>query len=720
MSKSKKVTVGWSYYAGMHMVLCHGADTIKRIIVGERDAWTGAVSANAQISINQPELFGGKKREGGVVGAVDLEFGGATQGRNSYLQSKLGATISAHRGVVGVVLRKVMLSQNNPYIKPWSFEIKRMPAAGWYAAKQQIGDDANPAHIIYELLTNADYGLGYASADIDEASFTAAADTLYSEGFGLSLVWDHTASVSEFIALVLLHVDGTVFVNPQSGLFELKLLRADYDAMTLLGIDDTMIISVEDFKRRAPGEMFNTLNLNWVDRNNKPQTATVHDIAGISAVGQQVAISIDMPGIVDDVIANRVATRELLKISRPTARATIICTRAASSVSIGAVVKLTIDEYNVYQMPFRVSNVSYGTLPSGEIRLDLIEDVYAVPTWTYSNYQGSLWTTPYTEPADAPYRMQMEAPWWTVVREITGETATAIGELSADGGFLLACAGGMASDTTNYSIWTRQGTADYVEQGTGSPTPTCTLLASMTQDQTSMSVQNASLLERVEVGTWAVINPGGATEEIVAVKTIDIAGGLFGIARGVLDTTPWTHAAGERVWFAEGAKFLEADEYLSGETLNVKALPSTSLGTLALASATQDSFTFAARNIKPYPPGKVTINTVAFPSSVTGDLTIAWAHRDRTLQTAYLVEQTEASIGPEAGTTYTVRIYNAQTGGTLIRTYTAIAGTSQAYSVATATADNGGVAPTNLRVEIESVRGGYTSKQYQSRAFSWV
>ena len=121
---------------------------------------------------------------------------------------------------------------------------------------------------------------------------------------------------------------------------------------------------------------------------------------------------------------------------------------------------------------------------------------------------------------------------------------------------------------------------------------------------------------------------------------------------------------------------------------------------------------------KPYAPGNVTINGQGYPASATGDLTIAWVHRDRLSQTDDLVKQTDPGIGPEVATTYTIRIYNAQMGGTLIRTYTGLTGTSQVYTVAQATADNMSVPPDNLRIEIEAVRD--TSHQSQRRAFAWV
>ncbi len=104
---SKKVTVGYKYYVGMHMILCHGpVDKLLRIQVDERDAWLGSRDGG-QIYVNQPNLFGGESREGGIQGTVDFETGHAGQGQNSYLVSKLGAYVPAFRGVVGMVLRSV-------------------------------------------------------------------------------------------------------------------------------------------------------------------------------------------------------------------------------------------------------------------------------------------------------------------------------------------------------------------------------------------------------------------------------------------------------------------------------------------------------------------------------------------------------------------------------------------------------------------------------------
>jgi len=139
---SKKVTVGYKYYIGMHMVLCHGpVDSVRRIIVDGKTAWVGDV-ADGQITINSANLFGGESREGGISGKVDVMGGGIAQGVNSYLQSKIGGLIPSFRGVTSLVLRQVYVGLN-PYLKKWSFRVSRIHKrfdgqTQWYDAKSDI------------------------------------------------------------------------------------------------------------------------------------------------------------------------------------------------------------------------------------------------------------------------------------------------------------------------------------------------------------------------------------------------------------------------------------------------------------------------------------------------------------------------------------------------------------------------------------------------------
>ena len=135
---------------------------------------------------------------GGIAGSVDVAFGEPTQAPNDYLQAKIGTPQPAYRGVLGLVLRQIYLAANNPYVKPWAVRVKRC-FRDWYAAKAEIAGAANPAHILYECLTNAAWGMGYPIASIDGASFQAAADTLAAEGFGLNLLWLQQSKIEQFV-----------------------------------------------------------------------------------------------------------------------------------------------------------------------------------------------------------------------------------------------------------------------------------------------------------------------------------------------------------------------------------------------------------------------------------------------------------------------------------------------------------------------------------------
>lgn len=141
--KSKKQTVGYKYYLGQHLIMCHGPiDAITRATVDDRLAWSG-YETGGQITVNAPELFGGEGREGGVSGVIDIEMGAPTQGQNSYLLAKLGALIPAYRGVVGAVFRQCYLG-NNPYLKAWRFRGQRIHVRQngieqWYRSRAPIG-----------------------------------------------------------------------------------------------------------------------------------------------------------------------------------------------------------------------------------------------------------------------------------------------------------------------------------------------------------------------------------------------------------------------------------------------------------------------------------------------------------------------------------------------------------------------------------------------------
>ena len=181
---AKKVTVGYKYSLGMDMALCHGGDdlTLVEVRVGDKvcpftSSTVGSPENYRALTIDQPELFGGSEKEGGIKGTVAFYRGVSTQQSDSYLTSQFGHTAPAYPGLCHAVLRGVYVGTSQ-YIKEWAFVVRRCPVPfGMNAAKANINGDANPAYIVLDLMQSTEFGLGIPSARFDTASFQAA-DTL--------------------------------------------------------------------------------------------------------------------------------------------------------------------------------------------------------------------------------------------------------------------------------------------------------------------------------------------------------------------------------------------------------------------------------------------------------------------------------------------------------------------------------------------------------------
>lgn len=720
---SSCTTIGYRYYAGLHLVFCHALDKLLGIKVGDKWAWNGEVEGNQAIAINQPDLFGGDSREGGIVGTVDACFGLPTQSRNGYLQSILGSDIPAYRGLFGLVARKCQLSALNPYIKEWAVLAQRT-RTGWQGDLADIVApdgyvDMNPAHIIREALTNTTWGgLGYPESDLDDDSFGDAAYFLANgtdtrqEGFGLSLLWAKDSSIEDFLGVILNHIDGVLYFSHVTGLLTLKLVRNDYTKAMLPALDPSNVIELVEYSIPAVTEAVNQVTVNWVDRSNQARASTVQDIAGVTrANGQIIASSLDFPGIAHEELALKVAARELQQLCVPIASCTLVINRKHWDLEPGDCFVFDWPPIGITGMVMRVDTVEIGLHAEGQLRIKAARDVYGLGAITVTGPAESLWSSPLTEPADAVRRRLQEITWWQFVREY-GESEAVLNELD-DSSTLLTCfCGRPSSDALNYEMWDRNaGAGEWVKRDTDSFPFVGTTAGALDPEISSViQLQEGSIdTNLVRVGTYAALG-----DELVAVTAIDTADVTVTVDRGVLDTVPVAHAAGTSLWFHQGYFGLDATERAEGETVEVRLLPSTAQGRLDIDDASTDTITLQGRMMRPYPPGNVKINGSMWPESIgaSDELTVSWAHRDRTLQTVTLVRQDEGDIGPESGVSYTLRIYGET--DTLLREITGLAGTGHTYAAADEMADSGfdpARLNTGLRVELEAVRGGLVSLQ---------
>jgi hypothetical protein len=693
-SKSSSTTVGYWYGLGMHMVLCHGpVDAITEVRVGEKTAWSGTADGNLPLTIQQRELFGGEEREGGVEGTLDVLFGAASQTPNSYLQARLGAEIPAFRGVLSVVWRGLVAAMN-PYIKPWAFRVQRTPEGGC----PLIGADANPASIIRECLVNPHWGMGYPEADLDLVSFAAAAATLHAEAFGLSLLWSQEQSIEDFILSVLQHIDGVLYVHPRSGLFTLRLAREDYDPATLPVLSPANVLAIEAFSRPAWGEVVNQVTVVYRDGPTEQDASiTVQDLAVLQLQGGVVATTVHYPGISHAALAQRVALRDLRQLSSTLARVTLVANRQASLLDIGNVFILSWPAYGVSELILRVTRIDYGTLNHGEVRIEAVQDVFALPNALYTPPQASRWEDPVSVAAPCPAQWVYEVPYWQIVKDVVGEIPSILNDIDATEGMVATLGARPSADALDYAAlaW-EAATAGWVSRARGAFAPTALLETSVPQAAESLTVAltQAIDLAAVKVGQFALCG-----EEWFLVTSVDTADVQVTLARGVLDTVPMAHAAGSRVWFVQ-PHFIQP-EYVVGETAELRLCPKTGKGELAVAQAATVSCEMTQRFIRPYPPGNVRLNGVAYPAVVAGDVTVSWANRNRVNQTAGVILQAEGNITPEDGQTTTLRFYDQ--ANVLRSTFSALTGNSQVWSLAQMMAAGAG-ASGSVRVEIEAQR----------------
>lgn len=709
-SSSKKVTVGYRYYLGVHNILCHGPiDSLSEIIVGERSAWTGNVTSNTTIQVDAAELFGGEDREGGVAGPVDIMMGAITQPVNSYLAGLHGPDIPAYRGVVSAVFRQFYWAAMNPYFKaPW-FRVRRVLAgwstgAPWYAAKAAIGPfDMNPAHIIYESLTNTDWGMGYGQADIGN-SFTVAADRLYDEEFGLSMAWSDQATIQEFIAIVLDHINGTLRLDLTTGKFELQLIRDDYDIDDLLDreLSPSNILEFNSFQRASWGDTANEITVIYTGRDGEELPITVQDPASIEAQGAVVPTTREYRGVRENSLAVRLAMRDLNTSTSPMAKVSLICNRIAWDWDIGDVFPLSWPRLGLNRVPMRVVRINKGNIVSGRIEIEAVEDIFGLPTNAYTAQPPSGWVDPISQPLPVVAPRAIEAPYWEIVQNFS---AADIDYMEPFYGYGTYLAVKPSSDAYNFELQSSPSSGgSYLEVSRGDFSPTGTLSLAMGMPTgaltTTVQLSNAIDLDSIDLGGYGYID-----NEAVQVVAVNATTNQITIERGVLDTVPATHAAGARFYYADGYAAADPTQRVTGQSVWYKALTQTGYGRLPIASATPTNLVFANRASRPYPPGQFRFNSTYYPVNVTGDVVLTWAHRDRLQQTVDLVDYSEGSIGPEVGTTYTVRLYN---GASLLRTYSAVSGTTWTYPANDVIAD--GYLQT-VRLRVASVVGGVESWQ---------
>lgn len=730
-------TIGFRYLMSIHMGLGRGANEIAEIRVGDVtliDTPICIFEEGQLVRFNRPDLFGGDEKEGGIDGAAYFYNGAQDQELQPALSidgktlpsiaASLGGDVPNFRGVVTMWFDG-MVCALNPYPKEWSFRIRRTTAdwfggTCWYQAKATITMESNGktikamngAHILYEINTNPEWGRGMPALLLDENSYVRAANQLCEEGFGLCLPWFRQETLKEFIPVIIDHIGGVQYVDRETGKLTLRLIRNDYVFEDLpIFTPSTGLLRLDDDDASGEETAYNEIVIKGFDPTTKEDISVRwQNGAAIRSLGEIISNTIEYKGIPTRALLARVAAREAMN-QLPLRRMNAAFDRRAWKIAPGMPFRIQWPAKGIADMVVRAGEITDDTLRSGEITMSIIEDVFAMPLNSYIEPSPPIWIAPNFEAVAPPESRLLEINYRDLYRVTTPADRSALTEGVSIVAMVAKAPPGVS--VQGYDIATHVGADPYVNYARGAFTGWLTLETAIAPLDTSLTVLDVN---RASFGLEFV--PGMAVlidDEQLEFTTFDEVTGIAAIKRGVADTIPAAHLADSTIWLVDDEMVSDGREYVDGEIVYGKALTRTSTDLLTEAEGEERTIEVNQRLGRPYPPGNVKVDAVS-SYLVTGEHpepVLTWSHRDRLVQADMLVDHTAGSVGPEAGTTYVVRVYDGLDGVTLLRTIDVGAVDTWTYDAALQGVDGN---PTTVFFELESVRDTLAS-QFKYRFF---
>lgn len=691
----KKSVVGYKYNVGLHFAICHGPiDALRAIWWSDKAAWTGnavrpADDSQELVVIDNTGLFGGDTSEGGVKGLVEVGFGSWKQrcigvgSDGSYSAAAVLAWITSkgygswkprisvpelglnYRGLAVALLHDNYIG-NNAYLKDISFEVQCY-WNDWHPELCRIGDNMNPAHIIRECLVNPEWGLGYNPATIDDGAYLSVAQTLYNEGFGLSFVWDDDKDIYTFIDDVKSCINGVTYLDPRSGLWTIKLIRAGEPSSLTV---DPNNATLKSFTRKALGETYNEISTKYTNPENEEyETVTIQDPANIESQGRVISATKEYVGVRDANLAISLAERDLQVASAQLCTAEVILNRQAWALAPGMNVTFNWPRHGISNMIMRVNEVSIAAVGDDSISVTMVEDVFSRATANFAGSQTPGWVDPAQPPSLFPFRKVWEYPFWHLIRS-AGLPADVLPTLAAFSTEIATGGNDNAQSVQLYANTTTEAGTSWQLVAIGALTPKSALSVALVPEITSLMQLNPNAsfrLADMEENSFVLLTDGNI-EEIVQVTSFAPLTQQATITRGLMDTHPQNWPAGTVAYFIGSSSFPQDDTTRSlGETVEYRPVMQTSIGQMDINNVPTDSRTLRGRYELPYSVANVRIAGSLWPATVNVDgltLDISWANRNRLLQDAATQVPWDAgNILPEDGTTVTIELWR---GGSMV------------------------------------------------------
>ena len=746
------------YYLSMMWGICATGRNIELLELkfGDKVAWRGSRKLNGEIEIDKPDLFGGEKKEGGVRGIVTWLNGGANQTLTDRIAAKFGkpsSELPGYRGFASIFLsgvpvpppaaevddngnplpgetpttvfttadqdtgRGFLVCANNPYLKAISARVRR-PSEGLNPsiAMIRVKDSSeghqqyasNAAHIVFEAMTNTDFGMGEHYSMFDIASFEQCAQVLYDEKMGLNILWTRQSKIEDFVKIILDHIQGAVFVNPATGKHTMKLLRGDYviGSLKTVSPDNTKL---SNYKTKIWGDISNEVTVTWTNpETGKEETVTVQDLAGIAAQGGITSASRNYHGIADQHTAIKTGERDLAAIAYPLASCDAEVSREFWKSVVHDCVILNWPRHGITSAVFRVVEVVNGST-SRTVKLSLIEDVFSLAKSEYSEVVETEWVNPSLDPQPLTNTYLGTAPAFFTIPALG---LSDISELEYPEVIAAVVAGPDSSDDTGAELVGYTTTATGVKVTTTLANLVLVGVLSLAQNlvqepRTILIIESGFIGALPQIGDFLLIGTGTDQQTEIAAVT-GINGSNYTIQRGMLDTVPHQWSVGTRIMVLPiSAGSGDTTRRSAFEEVDYHFKTITTKGILPLYNAPKQTVILSERPHLPNRPANVTVGGVAFGTyemKNKPNVTVTWANRNRLTEGTQTPKWTDASASVEPGQTTKVTVLRSSDRAVL-GTVTGLTGTSAVIGKATFNGEFDTI------VRVTSVRDGLESLQ---------
>jgi hypothetical protein len=444
------VTIGFKNHVAYQQGLCRGPDVALRgAWIDDKSVFTGNLTTATTFDIIRPDLFGGNEMgNGGFVATVEFYPGNAGQPISNFLDTVGRQRIAApsstaprYTGTCHIVVRNQgsvgasgAYIGNSTTVPILAVDVERFPALfpGQTGTQNKIGTngDANPINVIYEILTNTEWGLGRAPADIDTgagSSFLTASNTMIAEENGFSMVLDNAVIAAELFSELERQIGGMIYRDLDTGKWRVKLTRADYTLGTQPLIDE------------SNSELINYTRSGWEDTTNQVQVlfnkrdddykesyAIAQDLANAmiqgdgTVLGNQIVSSqVKFPGVKTGDLAAQLAWRELRTLSYPLSRLELYANRSLYNIGLNSVFRYSNAAYGLSEVPMRILSIDYGTLQENRIKVSCVQDVFYFAAPSFGVPGPTEWVPPTFVPAaySAAEQVIIECPRGLLFRD---------------------------------------------------------------------------------------------------------------------------------------------------------------------------------------------------------------------------------------------------------------------------------------------------------------